>query len=262
MLPAKQHGEAIRLCGDYRLTKRHGIHIKIAQLLVRGWIDGHFAPSLDHCDRGLVSESAVNRQDARLKARQSKRIGILDQIRIGKRRGKSPAKTSLLIERNHPIAIIRPHDCHKCGTQTLRRFQLLRIHQEPTVAGHCHYLAIGVYQLRGNRARHGNTHRGQTIRHNQTIGTCRWEQRRQPEFVDADIGNQDILIIEGLSQLGHHPLGSKWKRLVRAVLRQQIEGIASMETIEPPRCLPLTARFQGPQTLSNFTHHFQGRQVI
>jgi hypothetical protein len=57
-LPSQQHGEAIRLCSDYRLMKRHGIHIKIAQLLVRGWIDGY----VDQAWAMVIEGSSQSRQ--------------------------------------------------------------------------------------------------------------------------------------------------------------------------------------------------------
>ena len=104
----------------------HRLYADLAQLVVGRWVNGNFNQA-----RALPVERPFERrqQIVRLrhaKPRESKGLRILDKIRVGERRAKRAAKAPLLIEPNHPVAIIRPHHRDKGRPQALGSLQLLR----------------------------------------------------------------------------------------------------------------------------------------
>lgn len=97
----RTHDWAIPLNGDNGLVERHGIHIEVAQLVVGSRVDG----DLNQTWPIVVQCPFESRQQIvgplNAKAGQPERLGILDEIRIGERRGKGATKAPLLIELAH-----------------------------------------------------------------------------------------------------------------------------------------------------------------
>ena len=98
-----------------------------------------------------------------------------------------------LVPGDESIFLIVPDEDDDGGLHAHRGFDFLRIHHEAGVAGDSHHLALRRGQLGGDRARHRDAHRRETVGDDAGVRPLGAVHARHPHLVRAHVGDHDVV---------------------------------------------------------------------
>ena len=133
--------------------------------------------------------------------RQPERLGELDEVRVREVDAEVAAELLVLLPDDRAVLAVLPHDVHRRRPEALGGLELLHVHEEAAVAVDGHHLALGVHELRRDPARHGEAHPGQAVGDDHRVRLVRGEHPRDPQLVQADVGDEHVLAPERLPDL-------------------------------------------------------------
>src|SRR5439155_20790316 len=111
----------------------------------------------------------------------------LDEAGIAELGREGTAEDPPLVRLDDPEAIVDEDHAHDRGTHTLRRLELLDIHEKAAVPRERDDLPLREDELRRDRSGQRDAHRGETVRDDHRVRHRRAIQPRKPYLVRSDI---------------------------------------------------------------------------
>ena len=128
------------------------------------------------------------------------------------------AELLVLLPHDGSVLPVLPDDIHERRADPHRGLELLAVHQEAAVAAHRYDVAIPVHELGRDRRRHGEAHAREPVRDQDGVRLVRGEHAPDPELVEPDVRDQDVVAPERLPDLPQR--ARRLHREVGVVLRR------------------------------------------
>ena len=130
---------------------------------------------------------------------------------------------SELVPCDEPVFTVVPDQDHDRRPNPKRSLDLLRVHEKARISGYRDGCTVRKHELRGDRTRHPDSHRGEAVGDDARIRPFSLEHPRHPHLVGADITDHHILGLENLPQVPDDLLRFHGERGVRGVLSQLVD---------------------------------------
>ena len=110
-------------------------------------------------------------------------------------------KALLLLPGDRPELAVLPHQVYDGRPESHRGLELLAVHEEAAVAVDGDHAPARVHELGGDGGRQREPHAGQAVRDQDGSRLVRREHASDPELVQADVRDEDVVSAERLADL-------------------------------------------------------------
>ena len=187
-------------------------------------------------------------------------LGEPGEIRIGIVQPEAPEPHVLLLPLDEPEGVVVQDQHDNRDVQPHRGLELLGVHHESAVAHHGKHPAFGMDQLGGKGRRQARTHGREGVVEDEGVRLVGAVEPREPEFVDAVVQGDDVVLAEGLPHVADDllRLGREGRLAGRRELLGQEQPEVREQRVVPPRHL----RGELPERDRDIADHFDGGVVV
>src|SRR5919108_2194299 len=157
------------------------------------------------------------------------------KIRVAEVYEGRPSVALQLFPFDNAVTRILEDQRNKAGARPHRRLQFLGAHKKSPVTARRQHAPVGIEELGADRAWESNTHAGKAIGDDAGIRGSTLIHAGDPEFMSADIADEDIVVSEHLSQDADHALRFQRKGVVLSLRAELLLDYFSQRAGTPDR---------------------------